>query len=95
MGAIDSISSFLGLGRLGRYLPEPVGNIAGGFKAILDQLGGATAPLEGGSKEEVLSNLMAAQIAEQQKMQVISLYSNVSKSEHEANMAPIRNIRVG
>lgn len=39
--------------------------------------------------------LLAQQTKTQQEMMVVNMLSNISKSEHETKMAPVRNIRVG
>ena len=39
--------------------------------------------------------LLAQQTKTQQEMMVMNMMSNISKSEHETKMAPVRNIRVG
>ncbi len=41
------------------------------------------------------SNLIEKQLEMQEQMQLVSLYSNIIKSEHETQMAATRNIRVG
>ena len=41
------------------------------------------------------SNLIQQQIEVQKQMMVTSMISNVEKSKHETQMAPVRNIRVG
>jgi hypothetical protein len=42
-----------------------------------------------------LTDLLNQQIQFQQIMQRVSMASNVLRSQHEAEMAPIRNMRVG
>ena len=39
--------------------------------------------------------LIEKQLAMQEQMQLVSLYSNIIKSEHETQMAAVRNIRIG
>ena len=42
-----------------------------------------------------ITNLLNQQIQIQQIMQTVSMVSNVARSQHETEMAPIRNMRVG
>ena len=42
-----------------------------------------------------LTSLLNQQIQIQQEMQVVSMQSNISRSQHEMEMAPIRNMRIG
>jgi hypothetical protein len=42
-----------------------------------------------------LTGLLNQQIQIQREMQVISMQSNISRSQHEMEMAPIRNMRIG
>jgi hypothetical protein len=42
-----------------------------------------------------ITNLLNQQIQIQQVMQTVSMASNVARSQHETEMAPIRNMRVG
>jgi hypothetical protein len=42
-----------------------------------------------------ITSLLNKQIEIQQVMQVVSMASNVERSKHETEMAPIRNMRVG
>ncbi len=47
----------------------------------------------GGSSD--ITNLLNQQIQIQQVMQTVTMVSNVARSQHETEMAPIRNMRVG
>jgi hypothetical protein len=40
-------------------------------------------------------SLLNAQMEVQRVMAMVSMESNISKSRHETEMAPIRNLRVG
>lgn len=42
-----------------------------------------------------IADLLNKQIQVQQVMQSVSMYSNLLRSQHETEMAPIRNMRVG
>lgn len=42
-----------------------------------------------------ITNLLNQQIQIQQLMQTVSMASNIARSQHETEMAPIRNMRVG
>jgi hypothetical protein len=48
-----------------------------------------------GSGGEDLTQLLNMQIQIQREMQVVSMISNIAKSQHEMEMAPVRNMRVG
>jgi len=42
-----------------------------------------------------LTDLLTTQFQLQQQMQVVSMISNIQHAEHEMQMAPIRNMRIG
>ena len=65
-----------------------VGNVAGGLGQIAGVLD-PTGLLATSSLENLINEQMAIQIA----MQQVTFESNVSKSDHEMRMAPIRNLR--
>lgn len=48
--------------------------------------------LDGGGD---IASLLNRQIQIQQEMQTVSMASNIARSQHETEMAPIRNMRVG
>ncbi len=73
------------MGSWGQSLLQAGANAAGGL------LGGAGSVLDVGT----LTSLLQQQIQVQREMQVISMHSNIAKSQHEAEMAPVRNMRVG
>jgi hypothetical protein len=82
-----------------RYPPEPrssTGNWAQVAGSTLGSVAGtaASAGLGLGLGTD-LTGLLNQQIQIQQEMQVISMQSNISRSQHEMEMAPIRNMRIG
>jgi hypothetical protein len=42
-----------------------------------------------------LTDLLTTQFQLQQQMQLVSMISNIQHAEHEMEMAPIRNMRIG
>ena len=62
--------------------PTGLGGVAGGLGGI----GGI--PADAGL-------LLAEQVRIQREMQIVTMISNVEKSKHETEMAPVRNLRVG
>jgi hypothetical protein len=84
---------------LDRIPPSP--NVSSGFDAALafaqSILGAAVtvpqAAIPGMSSD--YSKLLTQQQQMQKEMMEVSLISNILKSKHEAQMAPVRNIRVG
>jgi hypothetical protein len=84
----------LGGAALTRALPEPRPTVVSLGAEMLDSgmdaIGGVMA---GGGSE--LTELLNVQLQIQREMQVVSMTSNVLKSQHEMEMAPIRNMRVG
>jgi hypothetical protein len=82
-----------------RAVPEPRSSLASWGRSLLQAgmttaetlVGGAGNVLDVGS----LTTLLQQQIQVQREMQVISMQSNIAKSQHEAEMAPVRNMRVG
>ncbi|MCO6430047.1 MAG: hypothetical protein J5J00_04245 [Deltaproteobacteria bacterium] len=80
-----------------RFAPEPrsrsgFGTVLNGVKTALG-VAGQAAGLDG--INPIYVELLNKQLQAQFEMQVVSLESNVEKSKHETQMAPIRNIRVG
>ena len=83
----------VGASALARALPEPRSTLAWGKATVgagVDAIGGLL-----GSGSADLGNLLNMQIQIQREMQVVSMLSNVYKSQHEMEMAPVRNMRVG
>jgi hypothetical protein len=84
---------------LDRIPPSP--NVSSGFESAMafaqTILGAAvTVPqtvIPGMSSD--YSKLLTQQQQMQKEMMEVSLISNILKSKHEAQMAPVRNIRVG
>jgi hypothetical protein len=56
-------------------------------------VGSTISALGGGAGD--FGALLTMQIEVQRQMAVVSMLSNVEKSKHETEMAPIRNLRVG
>lgn len=78
-----------------RYEPQPNGS---SFRQILNTVGSAAATIATGALSGIDGGaqfLLMEQLRVQQQMQMVSLASNVIKSEHETQMAAVRNIRVG
>lgn len=89
-----SLSSTVNLSRL---LPEPRSRMGEAFRSLVNGVGAAAtrgAAAIGGIDPQ-FAELLAQQTAVQLQMQLVSLRSNLLKSEHETEMAAIRNIRVG
>ncbi len=82
-----------------RYPPEPrstLGAWANTASSAVRQV--ATAALNGGFFPDPtgdLGSLLQQQIQIQLEMQVWTARSNIARSEHEIQMAPVRNMRVG
>ncbi len=82
-----------GTSKLLRALPTPKNTAASfGQNLVSTGLNVASELVSGGDLS--LTDLLNTQIQVQREMQVISMASNVSKSEHEMSMAPIRNLRL-
>ena len=85
-------------GGLLRQLPEPRSSTGAWVSALTTTVGnvastalGATSALGGGE----FGQLLTLQMEVQKEMAEVSMLSNISKSQHETEMAPIRNLRVG
>ena len=81
-----------------RVAPEPKSSLGSWVSSVASTgLNIASAVIPGvdalGSQD--LTSLLNMQIQIQQQMQVVSMISNVERSKHETEMAPIRNMRVG
>lgn len=79
---------------LARALPEPRSSLAQWGKAAVTAGTDAIGTLIGSGSSD-LGGLLNMQIQIQREMQVVSMISNVAKSQHEMEMAPVRNMRVG
>lgn len=82
---------------LQRFLPEPRTRSGVNFSQVLRGVGSL---ISGGVSsfsgiDPVYQDLLAKQIEMQQQMQLVTMASNIEKSRHETQMAPVRNIRVG
>lgn len=79
----------------GRFIPEPASRVGIDFRSALSAassvVSGGTFPGIDGDYAELLNK----QIEMQQQMQLVTMQSNIEKSRHETQMAPVRNIRVG
>lgn len=84
----------IGGSMLARALPEPRNSLAQWGKAAVDTGMEAVDTLVGVGGSE-LTDLLSMQIQIQREMQVVSMISNIAKSQHEMEMAPTRNMRVG
>ncbi len=86
---------------LGRFQPEPRSSLGVTFaKAASQVLGVGTSVLSNAAGSLVgidpqYADLIMLQIQKQEEMQQVSMISNVEKSEHEAKMAAVRNVRAG
>lgn len=81
-----------------RALPEPRNSLASWGNSLLSTGASLASSLVPGGDVLGMNNLtdlLNMQIQIQRQMQVISMASNIEKSRHETEMAPIRNMRVG
>ena len=82
-----------GTSKLLRSLPTPKSSaLSVGQSLVTTGLNVASSLVTGGDFN--LTDLLNTQIQVQREMQVVSMASNVAKSEHEMSMAPIRNLRL-
>jgi hypothetical protein len=81
----------------GNWLASTAKAIAGVASAALAPTGlGAAGSLAGvGNIPADAGLLLAEQVRIQREMQIVTMISNVEKSKHETEMAPVRNLRVG
>ena len=84
----------LGGSILARALPEPRNSLAQWGEAVVDTGMDAVGSMLGSSSAD-LTQLLNMQVQIQREMQLVSMVSNLYKSQHEIEMAPIRNMRVG
>ena len=89
----------VGSSQLVRSAPEPrssFGSWASTAGSVVSSVGNSVANIAVPSMDiGNLTNLLNQQMQFQQVMQKVSMASNVMRSQHEAEMAPIRNMRVG
>ena len=88
----------LGGSNLLRAMPEPRnswGAVGSSLLSTGTQIAGALMPGGDVLGTGNLESLLQMQIQVQQVMQYFSMQSNIEKSKHETEMAPIRNLRVG
>lgn len=97
MASITGIGAHLLSGSgLARFIPEPKSGLST-FGKVLSSIGSAVSGAGGSlvGVDSKYTELIQMQIRAQEQMQQVSLVSNLEKSKHETQMAPIRNIRVG
>jgi hypothetical protein len=89
----------LGGSTLMRSAPEPRNSLGSWVTAAGSAVASTTSALTGIGASVMdgasITNLLNQQIQIQQIMQTTSMLSNVARSQHETEMAPIRNMRVG
>ena len=86
-----------------RFIPTP--EKSGVFNSILGVARSALSLVPGASRSigftdpsgisPDFQSLIELQLQAQKEMMLVSMVSNVEKSKHETQMAPVRNIRVG
>lgn len=83
---------------LGRFIPEPRTSKTVSYRALAAGVTGVVGEAMGvagiGLRPEMFA-LLQAQAETQMQMQIVSLQSNLLKSQHETQMAAVRNIRTG
>jgi hypothetical protein len=81
-----------------RYAPEPR-NSSGGWARAAQAVSDVGSSLLSGTSvfgnAADITGLLNKQVEIQMIMQVVSMESNISRSKHETEMAPIRNMRIG
>jgi len=81
---------------LGRFIPEPKSSSGLSFGSVLSSLGSAAGgALSSAAGANDFSGLIQEQIEVQKTMMVVSMESNLLKSDHETRMAVVRNAKVG
>ena len=92
MAKVSNIS--LPASDLRTYSPEPKSRM-GRFTEVLGGIGSAAARIATGGVSDLgtYQSLIDRQIQMQEEVQRVSIVSNTIKSEHEAKMAAIRNVR--
>lgn len=90
----------LGESEMSRFITEPESRLGNLFRGILNGItgivGGATgSSISTAGIDSQYLPFLDAQIHAQEQLQLVSLYSNIKKSEHETQMSAIRNVRVG
>jgi len=82
-----------------RSAPEPRNSLGSWVTTAGSAVASTTSALTGIGASVMdgasITNLLNQQIQIQQIMQTTSMLSNVARSQHETEMAPIRNMRVG
>ena len=95
-----SLGVTVGDSPLMRSAPEPRSSLGSWGQAAGSAIASTATSLTGIGSGLVLgggdiTSLLNQQIQIQQVMQTVSMVSNVERSRHETEMAPIRNMRVG
>ncbi len=104
--SINHMGAHLDFGKVARFLPEPTNRSGLSFSSVLEGASGlvskvAGIALGGGGAQQFpnldpgYADLLQKQIEVQVQMQLMTLYSNIEKSQHETKMTSLRNIRVG
>jgi flagellar basal body rod protein FlgB len=72
-----------------RYMPEPIAQTIGFADSLSGAKNGNTVEISGEYKD-----LLERQLETQMELQQVTFSSNIERSQHEARMAAVRNIRV-
>jgi len=82
-----------------RYAPEPQSGVGSWLKTAASTVANvATAAFTGNpmiDSAQDFQQLISTQIQVQRDMQLYTMISNLERSRHETEMAPVRNMRVG
>lgn len=102
MDSVSEVSST----DLERFQPEPLSDSSINFQDVLSTVGNVAGSVLRSATGVSFSTSVAGvdsdyaailnkQIALQEQMMMVSMQSNLIKTEHETKMAPVRNLRAG
>ena len=75
-----------------RYLPEP--QLGNNILSNIARFAASSASNGVAASSGDFSTLLQYQIEAQKQMMLVSMQSNLSRTEHETKMTPVRNLRV-
>lgn len=90
----SNVGAYLTTDNLRKFVPEPKSGSGLGFSELFRKLSNPLSAVPS-LLDPTFASLLNKQLEVQMQMQLVSMESNIEKSRHEIQMAPIRNIRVG
>lgn len=84
---------FSGTSGLTRSIPEPKSRVGNWFNVLAKNIGALVGNRLEGVEGTQYADLISEQLRVQQEMMLVSMQSNLLRTEHETEMSVVRNLR--